>query len=103
MENTVTYTNSRISGALTDDQLYQAKINAAGTADIAEIAKEVAENLHCGSDNFVIGVINAIGASVRKHLAAGERVTLEDFVRFEITAEGSFESEDESWNSENTP
>lgn len=96
--NKVTFSNTKIAGALArDGKNWQAHINSAGSTTTADIAAEVAANLK-DSAPYVEHILNQTGLKAAEHLAGGERVVLEGFGRIELVGEGSFDSEDATWD-----
>ena len=97
MASAVTYSNTKVSDAISSDQAYQSHLTSSGVVKLAAIAEDVADNMK-DNKNRVTGIINELGNQVKAHLAAGERVTIDGLVRFEIESSGSFQYEDEAWD-----
>ena len=94
----VTFTNNKIDTALTGgEQKYQSKINSAGIVTTAELAAEIAENLK-ESENHVASFLKEVTSVAADKLAEGNRVLLDGLCRLELYGEGTFATEDESWD-----
>ena len=95
----VTFTNNKIDAALTGgEQKYQSKITSGGVTTSEDLAAEVAENLK-DNENHIISLNNETISAIRKQLALGNRVLLDGLCRLELYGEGTFTTEDESWDS----
>lgn len=96
--NKVTFSNTKIAGALArDGKNWQAHLNPSGQVNASTLAEEVAKSLK-DSASYVENLLLESCRKAAKHLAAGERVILNGFGRIELTGEGSFDSEDGSWD-----
>ena len=97
----VTFTNNQIDGAIVGEsrQAYQSKINSAGVVTTADLAAEIAENLK-ESANFVESLLKELTAVAKEKLGEGNRVLLDGLCRLELYGEGTFATQDESWDSE---
>ena len=93
----VTFTNNKVSDAISEDQKYQSKINSPGIITTEQIAQETAENLK-GNAAYTESVLKEATKVTKSHLKTGERVVYDGLCRFELFGNGSFETEDESWD-----
>ena len=96
----MTFTNSKVSGQISDQQLYQSRINIKDTVPFDALAEETADNLKQNA-NAVTSILKEASSVIKTHLTAGERVVLDDFCRIEIVAHGSFQYEDQAWGEGN--
>ena len=96
----VTFTNNRISDAIAgESQKFQSKITSAGVCDTDTLAAEVAANLK-DSAAYIGTVQRELTNAAKRHIALGQRVTIDGLCRLEIAAEGSAPAEDTPWDPE---
>lgn len=96
--NTVTNTNTLISGAITGDKAkYQIKINPKGTIELDEIVAQVATKIK-EPESIVRNVLTETGNAIGNSIAGGFRISLDNRIRFELGARGSATSEDAHWD-----
>ena len=94
----VTFANSIVCGAISgESQKYQSHITSAGVFDTGSLAAEVAENLK-DSAAYVETILREATNVSKRHLALGERITIDGLCRLEIGAEGASPSEDSPWD-----
>ena len=94
----VTFANSKVNETISgESQKYRSHITSAGVFDTGSLAAEVAENLK-DSAAYVETVLREATNVSKKHLAIGERVTIDGLCRLEIGAEGAAPSEDSPWD-----
>ena len=94
----VTFTNSKVNETISgESQIYRSHITSAGVFDTGSLAAEVAENLK-DSAAYVETVLREATNVSKKHLAIGERVTIDGLCRLEIAAEGASPAEDAPWD-----
>ena len=94
----VTFANSKVNETISgESQKYQSHITSAGVFDTGSLAAEVAENLK-DSAAYVETVLREATNVSKRHLAIGERVTIDGLCRLEIGAEGAAPSEDTPWD-----
>ena len=85
----VTFANSKVNETISgESQKYQSHITSAGVFDTVSLAAEVAENLK-DSAAYVETVLREATNVSKRHLAIGERVTIDGLCRLEIAAEGA--------------
>ena len=85
----VTFANSIVCGAISgESQKYQSHITSAGVFDTGSLAAEVAENLK-DSAAYVETILREATNVSKRHLALGERVTIDGLCRLEIAAGGA--------------
>ena len=94
----VTFANSKVNETISgESQKYRSHITSAGVYDTGSLAAEVAENLK-DSAAYVETILHEATNASKKHLALGERVTIDGLCRLEIAADGASPSEDSPWN-----
>ena len=89
---------SQVSDAIAPNKgLWQPHLSSGGVCETATLIGEVADQT---KDNaaFLRGYLSMLTDSVRKHLALGERVTIDGLCRFEIYPEGSLPAVDAPWD-----
>ena len=89
---------SQVSDAIAPDRgLWQPHLSSTGVCETGTLIGEVADQT---KDNaaFLRGYLSMLTDSVKKHLALGERVTIDGLCRFEIYPEGSLPAVDASWD-----
>lgn len=89
---------SQVSDAIAPDRgLWQPHLSSTGICETGTLIGEVADQT---KDNaaFLRGYLSMLTDSVKKHLALGERVTIDGLCRFEIYPEGSLPAVDASWD-----
>ena len=96
----VTFTNNKIDGAIVGEshQAYQSKINSGGVVTTADLAAEIADNLK-ESENHVASFLRELCSVAKVKLGEGNRVLMDGLCRLELFGEGTFETQDESWDS----
>ena len=94
----VTFANSKVNETISgESQKYRSHITSAGVFDTGSLAAEVAENLK-DSAAYVETVLREATNDSKKHLAIGERVTIDGLCRLEIAADGASPAEDSPWD-----
>lgn len=94
----VTFANSKINETISGErQRYQSHITSAGVFETGPLAAETADNLK-DSAAYVETILREAIGTAQRHLALGERVTIDGLCRLEIAAEGSSPSEDAPWD-----
>ena len=93
----VTFANTKCCEAVTGDGKYQSHVTSAGVCDTDTLAAETADNLK-DSAAYVETVLREATNVSKKHLAMGERVTIDGLCRLEIAAEGASPAEDAPWD-----
>ena len=94
----VTFANSKVNETISgDSRKWQSHITSAGVFGTGSLAAEVAENLK-DSAAYVETVLREATNVSKKHLAMGERVTIDGLCRLEIAAEGASPAEDAPWD-----
>ena len=94
----VTFANSKVNETISgESQKYRSHITSAGVFDTGSLAAETADNLK-DSAAYVETVLREATNVSKKHLAMGERVTIDGLCRLEIAAEGASPAEDAPWD-----
>ena len=93
----VTFTNTKVNGAICDEQKYQSHVTSSGVCDTEKLAHEIAENLK-DSAAYVGSVFGELAKTIKAHLQLGERVTLDGICRLELVPEGAADTEDAPWD-----
>lgn len=96
--NKNTFSCTQVCDAIAPDKgLWQPHLSSAGVCETGTLIGEVAEQT---KDNaaFLRGYLSMLTDSVKKHLALGERVTIDGLCRFEIYPEGSLPAVDAQWD-----
>ena len=96
--NKPTFACSQVCDAIAPDKgLWQPHLSSAGVCETGTLIGEVADQT---KDNaaFLRGYLSMLTDSVKKHLALGERVTIDGLCRFEIYPEGSLPAVDAPWD-----
>ena len=96
--NKNTFSCTQVCDAIAPDKgLWQPHLSSAGVCETGTLIGEVAEQT---KDNaaFLRGYLSMLTDSVKKHLALGERVTIDGLCRFEIYPEGSLPAVDAAWD-----
>ena len=89
---------SQVSDAIAPvSSLWQPHLSSTGVCETSALVGEVAEQT---KDNaaFVRGHLSMLTDSIKRHLALGERVTIDGLCRFEIYPEGSLPAIDAPWD-----
>ena len=89
---------SQVSDAIAPDKgLWQPHLSSGGVCETVTLIGEVADQT---KDNaaFLRGYLSMLTDSVKRHLALGERVTIDGLCRFEIYPEGSLPAVDAPWD-----
>ena len=68
----VTFTNTKVNGAICDEQKYQSHVTSSGVCDTEKLAHEIAENLK-DSAAYVGSVFGELAKTIKAHLQLGER------------------------------
>ena len=94
----VTFANYKVNETISgESRKWQSHITSAGVFDTGSLAAEVAENLK-DSAAYVETVLREATNVSKRHLALGERVTIDGLCRLEIAAEGASPAEDAPWD-----
>ena len=94
----VTFANSKVNETISrESRKWQSHITSAGVFDTGPLAAETADNLK-DSATYVETVLREATNVSKKHLAMGERVTIDGLCRLEIAAEGASPAEDAPWD-----
>lgn len=96
--NKNTFSCTQVCDAISPDKgLWQPHLSSAGVCETGTLVSEVADTT---KDNaaFVRGYLSILTDSIKRHLALGERVTIDGLCRFEIYPEGSLPAVDAPWD-----
>jgi len=94
-----TFNNSKCSETVVgeDNQVFQPHLTSKGTVGTAELCSLSAE-LIMSDPVLVQSVLTAVTRTIKRLAGEGYRVVINDFARFELVGQGSFEYADEPWD-----
>jgi len=94
-----TFNNSKCNETIvgTGNVLFQPHLISKGTISTAELCTLAAE-LVMADPVYIQSGLTAIARVAKAKLSEGYRVVIDDFARFELTGQGSFEYADEPWD-----
>lgn len=99
MSVSTTFYNTKCNESVvgTGNRVFQPHLTSKGTVGTAEVCSLSAELVMCDAV-LVQSVLAAVGRTVKRLNGEGYRVVIDNFARFELVGQGSFEFADEPWD-----